>query len=109
MLVLQLKRFEHFVNGTNVKLNEFVQYPLYLNMRDYCDRNTNQETPDIIYELTGILSHIGSINEGHYVVVLKINDGRWFKFNDSMISVIKEDEALKQQAYLLFYTVRQIN
>ncbi|CCD24897.1 ubiquitin-specific protease UBP8 NDAI_0E00810 [Naumovozyma dairenensis CBS 421] len=118
LLVFQLKRFEHLLNGTTVKINDFIEYPLYLNMKTYCQSSNNdteeeesnsENVPDMIYELTSIISHKGTVNEGHYIVVVKVNDGQWFKFNDSMVSAITEEEALKQQAYLLFYSVFQLN
>ncbi|CAL9737363.1 ubiquitin carboxyl-terminal hydrolase 8 [Monosporozyma servazzii] len=115
ILIFQLKRFEHLMNGNNIKLNDFVEFPLYLKMNNYCDDNSNSKdttdatTPDIFYELVGIISHQGTVNEGHYTATLKLPSGQWFKFNDSMISLLKEEQVLKEQAYLLFFTVKQIN
>lgn len=103
------------MNGNNIKLNDFVEFPLYLKMNNYCDDNSNSKdtidatTPDIFYELVGIISHQGTVNEGHYTATLKLPSGQWFKFNDSMISLLKEEQVLKEQAYLLFFTVKQIN
>ncbi|GCE98120.1 ubiquitin carboxyl-terminal hydrolase 8 [Zygosaccharomyces mellis] len=106
VLVLQLKRFEHHLNGNNVKLNDIVEFPLYLNMRNYCD---GDDVPDIVFELIGIIAHRGTVNEGHYIAFTKVTTGHWFKFNDSMVSSITEEELLQEQAYLLFYVVNQVN
>ena len=84
-------------------------------MKNYCStkekdkHSENGKVPDIIYELIGIVSHKGTVNEGHYIAFCKISGGQWFKFNDSMVSSISQAEVLKEQAYLLFYTIRQVN
>lgn len=110
VLVLQLKRFEHLLNGNNVKLVDFIEFPLYLNMCSYCDpSDADGEVPDVIYELIGIVAHKGTVNEGHYVSITKVAGGQWFKFNDSMVTSVKEEELLREQAYLLYYTVLQVN
>lgn len=62
----------------------------------------------MMYELVAVISHEGSVNQGHYTSMCKIPGGQWFRFNDSMIVSISEEEALRQQAYLLFYVIRQI-
>lgn len=116
IMIFQLKRFEHLINGNNIKLNDFVEFPLYLEMSDYCDDNRNSvdheakiNLPHILYELVGVISHKGTVNEGHYTATLKLPSGQWFKFNDSMISLLKEEDVLKEQAYLLFFSVKQID
>lgn len=123
VLIFQLKRFEHLINGSNVKINDFISFPLYLEMSSYCHDNINNSnghvtsndgkaqlsTPHILYELIGIISHKGTVNEGHYTATIKLPSGQWFKFNDSMISLVKEEQVLQEQAYLLFFTVKQIS
>ena len=53
-LVFQLKRFEHLPNGNNVKLNQFVEFPPYMDMSKYCQYNRkgddSDDVPPIIYE-----------------------------------------------------------
>ncbi|CCK71350.1 ubiquitin-specific protease UBP8 KNAG_0G02930 [Huiozyma naganishii CBS 8797] len=105
-LVLQLKRFEHLTSGQNVKLNDPVQFPLHLDMSRYC--TGGEPTTSIVYRLSGVVSHSGTVNEGHYTAVLQLNSGEWFKFNDSMISVVSAEDVLREQAYLLLYTVEQV-
>lgn len=110
VLVLQLKRSEHLLNGNSVKLDNFVEYPSYLNMKNYLDNeDTMRMTPDVIYELIGVVSHKGSASEGHYIAITKVSGGQWFKFNDSMVYSLTEKEALSEQAYLLFYAALQVN
>lgn len=112
ILVIQLKRFEHLINSTSVKLNDYIQFPIHLNMKKFCTKDENskeEDIPDIIYELSGIVTHMGTVNEGHYITYSKTTNGQWFQFNDSMVTVVSEEQMLKEQAYLLFYTVKQLN
>ncbi|KAG0671007.1 hypothetical protein C6P45_001514 [Maudiozyma exigua] len=111
LLTLQLKRFEHLPNGTNVKLTNFIEYPLYLDITKYCDDGKNEtgsNPTNIIYELIGVVTHKGTVNEGHYIATLKVNDDKWFRFNDSMVTEISQDLALRDEAYLLFYMIKEV-
>ena len=54
------------------------------------------------YELFAVTVHIGQIESGHYIAFTKRN-GNWYYFNDEKCTLIKESEALDQEAYLLFY------
>lgn len=105
--VLQLKRFEHSLNGTSRKLDQFIEYPRYLDMQEYCSNGSPEGIPVITYELAGIISHIGTVNEGHYISYVRTSGDSWFKFNDSIITPMDEEEVFKQQAYLLFYIFKQ--
>ncbi|CAR22828.1 Ubiquitinyl hydrolase 1 [Lachancea thermotolerans] len=108
VLVLQLKRFEHLMNGNNVKLNGEITYPAYLNMAPFCHHSEARSVPDMVYELVAVISQEGSVNQGHYTCMCKVPGGQWFRFNDTMIVSITEEDVLRQQAYLLFYVIRQI-
>lgn len=112
VLSLQLKRFEHLANGNNVKLTHFVEFPLYLDVGKYCtdgkDGVASGSTQNIVYELTAIVSHKGTVNEGHYIATLKISEDKWFRFNDSMVSELSQQQALQDEAYLLFYVIKQV-
>ncbi|AMD18562.1 HBL340Cp [Eremothecium sinecaudum] len=106
VLMLQLKRFEHLMNGTSVKLNEYISFPQHLNMKDYCKPIDDQNpVPNMTYRLTAIISHHGSVDQGHYTTICRINGDRWVRFNDSMVTLISEEDMLKEQAYLLCYVV----
>ncbi|CCH60615.1 hypothetical protein TBLA_0D01070 [Henningerozyma blattae CBS 6284] len=121
IMVIQLKRFEHLITGSSVKINDFVEFPLHLNMKSFCtaptpdtdptnlNEKTNKSTPDMIYELTGIVTHRGTVNEGHYITYTKTADGVWYQFNDSVVMKVPLEQMLKEQAYLLIYTIRQFN
>lgn len=109
VLVLQLKRFEHLMNGNSIKINDSVEFPIYLNMSPFLHAVEETRVPDVVYELIAVISHEGSVNQGHYTSMCKIPGGQWFKFNDSMVVTISEEDVLKQQAYLLFYVIRHVH
>ncbi|KAK6465015.1 hypothetical protein DFJ63DRAFT_338 [Scheffersomyces coipomensis] len=107
ILSIQLKRFKHnSSNDTSSKIEDSVQIPLYLNMNKYCV--SQNENEDKFYELFALVCHIGSVNTGHYIVLIKNRQGEWFKFDDSIISMISPEEVKNTNAYLLFYITRKI-
>lgn len=63
---------------------------------------------DKIFELFALVCHIGSVNTGHYIVIIKNGNGQWLKFDDSVISLISQEEVVKANAYLLFYITHKI-
>ena len=69
----------------------------------YCLQNID-EKQSTQYSLFAVVQHIGSLNFGHYTAYIKMDDtGRWYKADDSLVSEVQESEALRQEAYLLFY------
>jgi ubiquitin C-terminal hydrolase len=64
--------------------------------------------PKIMYELFATVNHIGSMQSGHYVANVKVND-KWYHCNDAHVSLAGPDDGeaamLKSEgAYILFYT-----
>ena len=108
VLVFQLKRFEHLLNGQSAKLNNRVDFPVHLNLKPHLykmDDADDQLIPNIAYELLSVVSHQGTVDQGHYTTVCRTDDRQWFKFNDSVVTSVTEEQVLKEQAYLLFYIV----
>lgn len=124
VLSIQLKRFEHnLLNDTSAKIQTPVTTPLFLDITrytaDYDLAKYQEENPQMgkndtytdtnkIYELFTVVSHIGSVNTGHYIVMVKTGDGQWFKFDDSVVSLISQEEVMRTNAYLLFYITHRI-
>ena len=46
--------------------------------------------------------HIGHLDSGHYIAYTK-RYNKWYLFNDEDFETVKDQDALSQQAYLLFY------
>ncbi|ODV95940.1 hypothetical protein PACTADRAFT_41013 [Pachysolen tannophilus NRRL Y-2460] len=110
VLGIQLKRFEHL--STSAKIETHVTFPLMLNMYDYIlhdhDHLDKIET-DLTYELFALVCHIGSVNTGHYVCLVKNRDGNWFKFDDSKVTLVSIDEVTSTKAYLLYYIIHDLS
>ena len=56
-----------------------------------------------VYELIGISQHSGTMGGGHYTAITRSADnGKWYDFNDSMVSPSQPSTPSKS-AYVLFY------
>ncbi|GES91833.1 cysteine proteinase [Rhizophagus clarus] len=74
----------------NIRLEEFLS-------KD-ADRSISHK-----YILFGVLAHSGSFYEGHYFSLLKPEkDGSWFRFDDTCITSVIDDEVFAN-AYILVY------
>ena len=52
---------------------------------------------EFVYELSAILIHSGSAAGGHYYTYLKsFEDGNWYNFNDSSVTIIDKDDVNKE-------------
>ena len=60
-----------------------------------------------VYDLIGVLVHAGSsMNSGHYFSYVKGQNGIWYEMDDESVKSVSQKEVLRQQAYLLFYSLR---
>ena len=120
-IIIHLKRFEFdFVTFQNNKLNDYLEFPLKLNLKKWTrafirlneveDKNENNITEEekenlddekMSYELTGILVHSGSsLQSGHYYSFIKDQESdKWYKFNDSSISEYNIDKDLEKECF----------
>lgn len=108
VLSIQLKRFEH--HSTSLKLENYIKFPMFINMSQFSTQyqTTGDIDPSLTYELFAIVCHIGSVNTGHYVTVVKSSSGGWFKFDDSVITSMTSEQVSQLRAYLLFYIVHKL-
>jgi ubiquitin carboxyl-terminal hydrolase 8 len=104
ILTIDLKRFSP-VNPMN-KNQVLVTFPLEnLDLTKYV---VGYKKEQYIYDLFGIVNHSGNTFGGHYTSYVKTADDKWFHFNDTNVSEIKNnDELISSRAYCLFYRKRK--
>ena len=59
----------------------------------------------LIYELIGVIEHIGSHKEGHYIAFTRGKEA-WNLCDDNNISPVALHDVLKRQAYMLLYRAK---
>ena len=63
-----------------------------------------------IYDLYAISNHIGNINNGHYYSFVKsLSNNNWYIIDDNNITQINESNIITDNAYILFYKLKNIN
>lgn len=62
-------------------------------------------SPYLPYDLLAVVNHSGSMAQGHYTAFVQ-ELGRWFRFDDTWVQEVEEEEVLASEAYLLFYFQR---
>ena len=110
ILVIHVKRFIYtmFVRG---KLNNPMQYPLKnLDMSTILGKREVDNRDREMYDLYGVVHHMGSMGGGHYVATCKNPFKRtadskdaWFEYNDSRVGRIEPEDVVRASGYLLFY------
>lgn len=127
ILVLHLKRFEYRNIIVREKLNTLITFPLVgLDMSPYVrysqaeflDASATVPVPGSappIYDLFGVVNHMGTMAGGHYTAYANAAVGRgvcddagefWHYFDDSRVKRVRPDEVITQAAYVLFYRRR---
>ena len=101
VLIIILKRFNNDIS----KINKLIQFPIdNLEIEPYVLNNKKTNTK---YSLYGIVCHYGDVGGGHYTAKCK-NNGVWYHFNDSNVSVIDDtDDLVDSSAYILFYKQKE--
>lgn len=101
ILVIDIKRF----NAMNRKNQIMVDFPLKkLDLSKYVI-GYNKES--YIYDLYGVCNHSGSSLGGHYTSFVKNANGKWYHYNDSVVSEVSdENHIISPKAYCFFYRKR---
>ena len=86
-----------------------IDFPLLVDMAPYTMRRKQREEKKVVYDLESVVVHHGQqIQNGHYFAFCRQND-TWFRFDDEIVSVSTTEEVLRQEAYLLFYSLRSLS
>ena len=107
VLVLHLKRFSHSKRGRMTKKSTFVRFRERFSVQEFTIRreDTDCKDEDFMYELYGVVVHMGSLNSGHYVAYVRgVEEDQWFYISDSRVEAVSKERVLKSEAYLLFYS-----
>ena len=115
MLIFVLKRFEFdFTNMTRIKLNDYYEFPIDLDMNRFTGDFLNNKGKDVNnkYKLKSIVIHQGHCEGGHYYAFIRDNKTQeWHQFNDTNVTYFDIKDIPKEayggntnkNAYLLFY------
>ena len=91
--------------GKGNKFDCEVDFKEELNIKKYVQ---NKECPHTYY-LIGVISHLGeSSMNGHFIADCKHFDGKWYSFNDNIVSGPYNMYNKKGIPYILFYQSREI-
>lgn len=98
ILVIDLKRYDNSIK----KRQNFVSFPLTdLDLSKYVN-GYNKESYK--YDLYGICNHSGGTRGGHYFCYIKTSSDKWYCFNDTNVTEIKNTTSLiTPKAYCFFY------
>jgi len=97
ILQLHLKRFNYDWNtDTTSKLNDSFMFPEVLDLSTLCKDATKDETEGTIYDLQGVVVHIGECGAGHYYSYVRpdIRESVWYRFNDHVVTPVEFDEVV---------------
>ena len=96
ILVVNINRFDNL----NKKINTLVSIDnKNINLSKYI---LGYDKSSYNYELFGICNHSGNCFGGHYYSYVK-NNNKWYEFNDTIVSEIKEDKIITNKAYCFFF------
>lgn len=94
-LIIQIKRFTPY--GT--KINKKINLPEEINLQEYIDSACI--TTGYKFKLKSINNHIGTLNYGHYFSYVKLDNDKWYEFNDHHVKEI--DNYDSDYCYLVIY------
>ncbi|EXJ90023.1 hypothetical protein A1O3_03091 [Capronia epimyces CBS 606.96] len=122
IMCVHVKRFGMKQAGSGVWLPEKyegkLEFPLQLDMGPYTTKppspmatttNGGETKPDAyMYDLDCVVVHQGEhAQNGHYFAFCR-QDNKWFRFDDEIVSATTTEDVLRQEAYLLFYSLRSL-
>ncbi|GMH35078.1 hypothetical protein BSKO_02946 [Bryopsis sp. KO-2023] len=103
LLGIHLKRFAYNMGtGISRKLEMYVACPHDLDVS--CLGMTQEEDASrtMIYRLSSIVAHDGSLNGGHYWCYMRKGE-TWYKINDGFVHGVDQSEVDACGAYMVFY------
>ena len=105
MLIIQFKRFSNTGRRTS-KNDKLIKFPL--ENLTFEDTYHQYRIRDYVYNLYGVVFHMGGLGGGHYISYTKnpINN-KWYRYNDETVHHIPDEsieaELQSSGSYILFY------
>ena len=107
-----LNRFTYDYNTfERVKLNNKFEFPLEINMKEFCDfsntennvDNKDNNDEDYLYELYGVIVHSGTPYSGHYYSYIRdmTTQGKWELVKNENKNIINNKELTKNEQELM--------
>ncbi|WOK93431.1 ubiquitin carboxyl-terminal hydrolase 17-like [Canna indica] len=100
ILTIALKRYQ---SGKFGKINKAIHFPENLDLAPYM-RGSSDKPP--WYKLYAVVVHLDVMNaafSGHYVCYVKNRQGKWYKTDDTTVTLVDLEQVLSKNAYMLFY------
>ncbi|CAD8045514.1 unnamed protein product [Paramecium primaurelia] len=88
-LIIHLKRFQE------KKLHNYIEFQNNLDISEFCSVKAQ-------YKLKSVIVHYGTQEKGHYVN-FSLRGNQWYYFDDHRVQFAREQDVLRQQAYILFF------
>ena len=116
ILCVHVKRFGMKVTKDSIvvpeKYDGRIDFPTVLDMEPYtADKPSKNGTVAVgrfMYDLECVVVHQGDhAHSGHYFAFCR-EGGRWFRYDDEIVSATTLEDVMRQEAYLLFYSLRSI-
>lgn len=110
ILIIHLKRFS--LDGRwRQKLQTTVDFPLS-DLNVDCTNVLPQsayggQTHRLSYNLCAVVNHYGHLDGGHYTAFCKLDNHRWYTFDDSNVYEMRDADVCSQAAYILFYAIEE--
>jgi ubiquitin C-terminal hydrolase len=103
-MIIHLKRFDHQQN----KIDNVITFPIHdFNINPFMSEYATK-LATFTYDLYAITNHIGNMNGGHYYAFVKsLTDNNWYCVNDDDVIKIDESKLISNNAYILFYKLRE--
>ncbi|KIW11501.1 hypothetical protein PV08_10801 [Exophiala spinifera] len=114
ILCVHVKRFGMKQLATGVfapeKYEGKLDFSLQLDMAPYTTRppKNGEDKEKYMYDLDCVVVHQGEhAHNGHYFAFCR-QDNKWFRYDDEIVSATTTEDVMRQEAYLLFYSLRRI-
>ena len=119
VLQLHLRRFEYDFNYERmIKINDKFEFPPEIDLSPYLAKDvvgnsedneseSHENAKSNIYDLYGVLVHLGNVETGHYYAFLRTSTNpQWYKFDDNCVTKEEADSAIRDN-YGGFITGKQ--